>query len=196
LSKIGALDELNLDKTVSETCKNAGEIELIFEKRKKNNLKLILLMDVGGSMDPFAGLVEKLFSAANKSDHFKDFKYFYFHNCIYDNLYKDIELESKYPTGKFIKDFSSEYRIILVGDAAMAPWELLNRFGAIDYFQLNETPGLDWLKRVKQHFSKSVWLNPEVPGAWLPDSRKMICQIFPMYQLSLDGLDSAVQILK
>jgi uncharacterized protein len=154
-----------------------------------------LLMDVGGSMDPFTLMVEQLFSAASKSNHFKEFKYFYFHNCIYDKIYENMELEQKIPTAEFLKKYDSDFRVVLVGDAAMAPYELMMRYGAIDYFQLNDTPGLEWLQRVRKHFPKSVWLNPEVLGPYMAESRKMISRVFPMFQLSLDGLDEAIQIL-
>jgi uncharacterized protein with von Willebrand factor type A (vWA) domain len=195
LSRIGAPDELNIEESIRQTCKLGGDIELIFQKRKKNNLKLLLLMDVGGSMEPFAALVEQLFSAANKSTHFKDFKYYYFHNCPYAHLYSDIELEIKEPTTEVLRKFDKDYRLVLVGDAAMAPYELTMRYGAIDYFHLNERTGLEWLKLLRNHFSKTVWLNPEVVGAWMPESRKMIQYVFPMYQLSLDGLDQAIDAL-
>ncbi|WP_371803884.1 VWA domain-containing protein [Candidatus Lokiarchaeum ossiferum] len=197
LSKIGAPDELNLDKTIDETCRQGGEIEFIWEKRKKNNLKLLLLMDVGGSMDPFTYMVEQLFSAANKSNHFKKFKHFYFHNCIYNNLYESAELwhDKKIPLGEIFQKFDKDYRVVLVGDAAMAPYELMMKYGAIDYYQQNETAGIEWLHRFKKHFSHSVWLNPEVPGPWISESRKIISKIFPMFQLSLDGLEEAISKL-
>jgi uncharacterized protein len=195
LGKIGAPDELNLDATIRETCRLGGEIEFVWEKRKKNNLKLLLLMDVGGSMDPFAHMVSQIFSAANKMRHFKEFKHYYFHNCIYKELYKDMELDIKIPTAEVIKKLDSDFRVVIVGDAAMAPYELLMRYGAIDYFQLNETPGVAWLRKLKMHFPKTVWLNPEVPGPWLSESRKIISKIFDMFQLTLDGLDKAVSFL-
>ncbi|MCF2141024.1 MAG: VWA domain-containing protein [Candidatus Lokiarchaeota archaeon] len=197
LSKIGAPDELDLEETIRRTCKNAGEIEFVWEKRKKNNLKLMLLMDVGGSMTPFTELVEQLFSAANKANHFKNFKYFYFHNCLYECVYKDAELwdGQKVPLDLLFKKFDSDYRVFIVGDAAMAPYELTMRYGAIDYYQQNETPGIVWLKKFKKHFPHSVWLNPEVPGPWISQSRKMISAVFPMFQLSIEGLDKAIKQL-
>lgn len=197
LSKIGAPDELNLDETIRETCRQGGEIEFIWEKRKKNNLKLMLLMDVGGSMTPFTYLVEQLFSAANKSNHFKNFCYFYFHNCIYEHLYEDADLwdGKKLLLSDIFKKYDSEYRVVFVGDAAMAPYELTMRYGAIDYYQQNETPGIVWLKKFKHHFPHTVWLNPEVEGPWISQSRKMISAVFPMFQLSIDGLEEAISEL-
>ncbi|QEE16400.1 VWA containing CoxE family protein [Promethearchaeum syntrophicum] len=197
LSKIGAPDVLNLDETIQKTCKLGGEIEFVWEKQKKNNLKLLLLMDVGGSMDPFTYMVEQLFSVANRANHFKKFKYFYFHNCIYDNLYESMELwnKNKIPLAEIFKKYDKDYRVFIVGDAAMAFYELTSKYGAIDYYQRNDTPGIVWLQKFKEHFPKSIWLNPEVPGPWLSESRKMIMDIFPMYQLSLDGLEKAIKKL-
>ena len=96
---------------------------------------------------------------------------------------------------QIFRKYDSDYRVILVGDAAMAPYELFSRYGAIDYFQQNETPSIRWLHKFKNHFPHSVWLNPERPGAWLPQSRKEISKIFPMYQLSLNGIDDAIKEL-
>ncbi len=197
LSKIGAPDVLNLDETIRKTCQLGGEIELIWEKRKKNNLKLLLLMDVGGSMTPFTLMVEQLFSAANKSNHFKKFHHFYFHNCLYQYLYQNADLwdGKKHLLTDVFKKFDSEYRVVIVGDAAMAPYELTMRYGAIDYYQQNDTAGIVWLKRFKKHFPHTVWLNPEVPGPWIAQSRQMVAAVFPMFQLSIDGLGEAIEEL-
>ncbi|MHA1820738.1 MAG: vWA domain-containing protein [Promethearchaeota archaeon] len=196
LNRIGAPDELDLDKTIDKTVKNFGDIELVFTKRKKNNIKLLLLMDVGGSMDPFASLVSKLFSAAHSSTHFRKFKYFYFHNCIYTKLYEDIELEKYVPTADILRKYDSDYRVIIIGDAAMAPSELVSTYGSIHIWDETYTPGIVWLNRIKEKFPKSVWLNPEVIGAWKPYTREVIEQIFPMFDLTIDGLDEAIKVLK
>lgn len=197
LGRIGAQDELNLPESIRKTCQNAGDIELIWEKRKKNNVKLMLLMDVGGSMTPFTEMVEQLFSAANKANHFKDFCYFYFHNCIYENVYKDAELweGEKISLDYLFKKYDSDYRVVFVGDAAMAPYELTMKYGAIDYYQQNETPGIVWLKKFKKHFPHSVWLNPELEGPWIAQSRLMISAVFPMFPLTIQGLEEAISEL-
>ncbi|MHA1734362.1 MAG: vWA domain-containing protein [Promethearchaeota archaeon] len=200
LSKIGATDVLNLDKTIDETCRNAGEIELVFERRKKNNLKLLLLMDVGGSMDPYAHLVSRLFSAAHSSTHFKDFKYYYFHNCPYEYLYEDMAQDEGVPTPSVLHKLDKHYRLIVVGDAAMHPWELTREGGSIYYYHYNETPGIVWLRRLREHYPKSVWLNPEIlPGQpepyWGRQTRNAIRRIFPMFSLTLEGLDDAIKLL-
>ncbi|MHA1775233.1 MAG: VWA containing CoxE family protein [Promethearchaeia archaeon] len=194
LGKIGAQTELNLPESIRLTCQNAGEIELVWEKRKKNNLKLMLLMDVGGSMTPFTEMVEQLFSAASKANHFKNFCYFYFHNCLYEYVYKDAELweGEKISLEYLFKKYDSDYRVVLVGDAAMAPYELTMRHGAIDYYQQNETPGIVWLKKFKKHFPHSVWLNPELEGPWIAQSRRMISAVFPMFPMTIQGLEDAI----
>jgi len=121
LEEIGKFDELNMDKTIDMTAKNGGDIEIIFEKRRKNNVKLLLLMDVGGSMTPYAHLVNLLFSAANNMSHFKDFKHFYYHNCVYDKLYHNAQRNPDEATDfeDFIKKYNSKYKVVMVGDAAI-----------------------------------------------------------------------------
>ncbi|MHC1603521.1 MAG: vWA domain-containing protein [Candidatus Syntropharchaeales archaeon] len=195
LSKSGPEDELDLEETIDQTCKNAGEIELVFTKGRKNVIKLLLLMDVGGSMNPYAQLCSRLFSAANSSSHFKDFKYYYFHNSIYEHLYTDMARRERFLTEDFLRRFDREYRVIIVGDAWMAPSELVNRYGAVDYDDVCETPGIIWLKRMRDHFDHIVWLNPEKKDIWDRKSIAMIREIFPMFELTLDGLDDAVKEL-
>jgi len=188
-------EELDLEKTIDKTCQQFGEIDLIFRKERKNNLKVLLLMDVGGSMDPFADIVSRLFSAANKSTHFKEFKYFYFHNVPYTKLYRDIELETHELTAEVIKKLDPETRVILVGDAAMAPNELTHIYGSIHIWEETYTPGVVWLNRIKEKCPKSVWLNPEIVSGWKPYTRGVIEKIFPMFDLSIDGLEEAIKTL-
>ncbi len=188
-------EELDLDETIDKTCKQFGEIDLVFRKEKKNNLKVVLLMDVGGSMDPFTELVSRLFSAAHKSSHFKEFKYYYFHNVPYTQLYNDIELESSEMTAEVIKKLDPETRIIFVGDAAMAPNELTHIYGSIHIWEETYTPGVVWLNRFKDKCKKSVWLNPEIIAGWKPYTRGVIEKIMPMFDLSVDGLEEAIKLL-
>jgi uncharacterized protein with von Willebrand factor type A (vWA) domain len=121
LEEIGKRDELDLDKTIDKTAKNYGEIDLVFDKRRKNDVKLVLLMDVGGSMTPYAHLVNLLFSAANNMSHWKDFKHYYFHNCVYETIYFNAKRnpEEAIPFEEFLKKFNSKYKIVIVGDAAI-----------------------------------------------------------------------------
>ena len=195
LSRIGTEDELDLDETIDVTCKNAGEIELIWTQSRKNAVKVLLLMDVGGSMEPFALMCSQFFSAAHSSAHFKDFQHFYFHNCIYDYLYQDIERKEAVSTEHLLRTLEPEYKLILVGDASMATQELTERYGAIDYYERNDTPGVIWLKQIADHFTHRAWLNPEEPHYWNHPTVLMIGKLFPMFELTLDGLRQAVRKL-
>jgi len=195
LSRIGPEDELDLEKTIDATSRNAGEIDLVWTRSRKNAVKLLLLMDVGGSMEPFALLCSQLFSAAHSSSHFKDSQYFYFHNCIYDNLYQDIERQEAISTDHLLRTMEPDYKVVLVGDARMAPYELMEQYGAINYFERNDAPGIVWLKRISEHFTHCVWLNPEIPRFWIHPTVQLIGKLFPMFELTLDGLGQAVKKL-
>lgn len=195
LSRIGPEDELDLERTIGATCKNAGEIEMVWARSRKNAVKLLLLMDVGGSMVPFARLCSQLFSAAHSSTHFKDFQYFYFHNCIYDNLYQDIERQEAVSTDHLLRILEPDYKVVLVGDARMAMPELTERYGAIYYYEHNEVPGLLRLKQIVEHFTHCVWINPTEPYYWNHSTVLVVEKLFPMFELTLDGLGQAVKKL-
>jgi len=195
LSRIGPEDELDLEETIEATAKNAGEIDLIWRRSRKNAVKVLLLMDVGGSMEPFALLCSQLFSAAHSSTHFKDFRYYYFHNCIYDNLYQDIERQEAISIDHLLRTLEPDYKLLLVGDARMGSWELMERYGAINYYERNETPGIVWLRRIAEHFTHCVWLNPDDPRFWIHPTIQVIGKLFPMFPLTLDGLGQAVKRL-
>jgi uncharacterized protein len=195
LTRIGVEDELDLDKTIDATSKNAGDIEFIWKRSRKNAVKVLLLMDVGGSMDPYILTCSQFFSAANSSAHFKDFQNFYFHNCIYDNLYVDMYRQEGISTEQLIHSLGPEYKVIFVGDARMANWELTTQYGAIYYYEQNDTPGIVWLKRFADHFSHSIWLNPTERRYWNHPTVIMINKLFPMYEFTLDGLRDGVRKL-
>lgn len=195
LSRIGPEDELDLEGTIDATSKNAGEIEMVWTRSRKNAVKLLLLMDVGGSMVPFARLCSQLFSAAHSSTHFKDFQYFYFHNCIYDNLYRDIERRDAVSTDHLLRILEPDYKVVLVGDARMAMYELTQKWGAIYYYERNEVPGLLRLKQIVDHFTHCVWMNPTDPYYWNHPTVMMVQKLFPMFELTLDGIGQAVKKL-
>ena len=195
LSRIGPEDELDLPQTIDSTSRNAGELELIWTRSRKNAAKVLLLMDVGGSMEPYALLCSRLFSAAHSMSHFKDFKFFYFHNCIYDNLYTDIERQDAVSTDHLLRTLEPDYKTVLVGDARMATSELVDRWGAIYYYERNETVGVDRLKQIVEHFSHCVWLNPEESSFWNHPTALLIGKLFPMYQLTIEGLNEAIKKL-
>lgn len=194
--RVGPEDELDLDQTIDETCKNGGEIELIFGRARKNMVKVLLLMDSGGSMVPYADLVNRLFSAAHQMAHFKDLQAYYFHNCIYQHLFTDIYSSKSVPTAQILRNLDADYKVILVGDAHMAPYELFSVGGAIDYYYHNELPGLEWLQRIGDHFRHAVWINPLTrKQIWVHPTIKAIGRIFPMFEMTLDGLEEAVKAL-
>jgi len=191
----GPADQLDLEATIDQTCRNAGELELVFTRQRKNRVKVLLLMDSGGSMTPWANLVNRLFSAAHQMTHFKDLKAYYFHNCVYEHVYTDIYTSEAEPTGNLFKTLPPDYKVIFVGDAYMAPSELFSVGGAIDYYYHNETPGIEWLKRFADHFRYCVWLNPMPQRAWFHSTISAVAKLFPMFPLTIDGIEQAVQAL-
>lgn len=196
LNRIGPEDELDLDRTIDSTAKNAGDIDLKWMRSRKNAVKLLLLMDVGGSMEPFAETCGLLFSAANTSSHFKDLQFYYFHNCVYETLHRDIETKhEEMGTEYLLRTLEPDYKVVLVGDARMAPQELYEKWGAIYYNQRNETPGIVWLKRIADHFTHCVWLNPEGRAYWNHPTVSIISKLFPMYELNLDGIGDSMRKL-
>ncbi len=195
LDRIGPEDELDLDETIDATAQNAGDIELVWQRSRNNSVKVLLLMDVGGSMEPFALLCSQLFSAAHSSSHFKHFNYYYFHNCIYDNLYTDIYRQESVSTDYLLQNMEPDYKVILVGDGSMGPSELTEKYGAIYYYERNEIPGIVRLKQIAEHFTHCVWLNPEDQRFWIHPTVRMVGKLFQMYPLTLDGLDMAVKKL-
>lgn len=194
LLPIGVGERLNVEETIDATCRNAGEIEFIWENKEKKASKVMLFMDVGGSMTPYAELVSTLFSAA--TSQISKFKYYYFHNCIYQELWTDIERNKSLPTNDILKRMDPDYRVIIVGDGEMAPSELTWVNGAIDYWYYNDTPGIVWLRRVRDTFKNIIWLNPLPSRSWgYVQTIRMIRDIFPMFELTLDGLDEGVKYL-
>ncbi len=191
----GPLDELDLPETIDKTCREAGEIELVFTRQRKNRVKVLLLMDSGGSMTPFTRMVNRLFSAAHQVNHFRELKGYYFHNCVYQDIFKDIYTNEAEPTGNLLKSLPSDFKVLFVGDAYMAPSELYSVGGAIDYYYHNDLPGMEWLKRIADHFRYCVWMNPLPERAWIHPTIRAVGQLFPMFPLTLDGLEGAVKKL-
>jgi hypothetical protein len=152
-------------------------------------------------MHPYIRLCSQLFSAVNSQTHFKDLRTFYFHNCIYDWLYLDTEMSTRnaVSTNRVVHELAPDYKLIVVGDAAMAPSELLSRNGIIWWGSSNQEPGIEWLRRLRGHFDHSVWLNtiPHEQWEWAYGARTigLIREVLPMYELSLDGLQAAVKKL-
>ncbi len=195
LGREGAQEELDLDLTVDETCRNAGELELIFRPPRRNRVKLILLMDVGGSMEPYAELVSRLFTAASRAGRFARFRSYYFHNCVYEAVYEDSRFREPVLVSDLLHKSDRDEKLVVVGDALMHPAELLQPGGSIYYYQDNRTAGIEWLRRLAKHFHRSAWLNPEPRNYWPHTTIELIASLIPMWQLTLEGLGDAVRYL-
>ncbi|GAB6163016.1 VWA domain-containing protein [Desulfothermus naphthae] len=195
LQPVGPKDQLNIPETIRETVKNAGEIELVFERSLKDKLKVVLAIDNGGwSMDPYVEMVQVLFDYAK--NQFKDLKVFYFHNTIYDYLWEDPpRIERPYKVTDLVK-LDPDTRFIIVGDASMAPYELLVPDGSIYFGERSGIPSIEILKFIRKTFKYSVWLNPKMEYQWKYTQTILhIKEIFPMFELSLRGLEKMVKYL-
>ena len=187
--------ELDIDGTIDKTCNNGGYLQIEMMKPCKNAVKLLLLMDSGGTMIPYTRLMNDLFQSVNKSNHFKDVKVYYFHNCIYSKLYKTPECENGdwIDTEWLFRNVDSDYKVIIVGDAAMAPEELYSESG--NYRGPNGgLSGFQWLHLVKRHYKKVVWMNPKMAPGRAPwrEAETAVKEIFPMYKLTVKGLNEAM----
>ena len=187
--------ELDIPGTVDKTCNNGGCLQIVMEKPRKNSVKLLLLFDSGGTMIPFSSLMNELFQAVNKSNHFKDVKCYYFHNCIYSKLYKTPECENGdwVDTEWVFRNLDSDYKVIIVGDAAMAPEELYSNTG--NYRGPNGgLSGWEWLRLMKRHYKKIIWLNPKMAPGRAPwrEAETAIKDLLPMYKLTVEGLNEGM----
>ncbi len=192
LIPVGPEDQVNIDDTIYQTMKNAGEIEIVFDRRLKDRLKVILAIDNGGwSMDPYVSIVQTLFDYTG--NQFKDLKTYFFHNTIYSTLWED---PARYKKPKNIMEFARqdpETRLVVVGDASMAPYELMAHDGSIHITERSGRASLEQLKFLADTFPHTVWLNPVSESMWgYTHTIMAISNIFPMFPLSLDGLEKAV----
>lgn len=188
----GGERELDLDGTIDATARNAGEIEVVTRPPRRPNTRVILMMDVGGSMDPYAQLVSQLFSAAKRATHWKELRTYYFHNCIYGRVYKTEGFQEPVRVRDVLHECGPHYKLVMVGDALMAPYELL---GTAGWSEDDRIAGIQWLQILRGHFERAVWLNPEPPRDWRGNTIEAIASVFPMYPLTLDGLGDAVREL-
>jgi uncharacterized protein with von Willebrand factor type A (vWA) domain len=195
LGRDGAHVELDLDDTIDATARNAGDLELVFHPPKRNRMKLILLMDVGGSMDPHARLVERLFTAASRTGRFARFRHYYFHNCVYDQVFEDAAFHRPLRMADLLAESDRDERLVVVGDALMHPAELLQAGGSLYYYENHPSPGIASLRRLAEHFRRAVWLNPEPERFWPRSTIELIAAVLPMWTLTLDGLAASVRYL-
>jgi len=186
----GSDRELDLEETIDRTAKNAGELEIVTRPPRRPNTRVILMMDVGGSMDPYADMMSQLFTAAKRSTHWKELRIYYFHNCVYGQVYPTERFHDPVRVTDLVAECGRHYKLVMVGDALMAAWELL---GAPTLAASEDAAsGVAWLLYLREHYDRAVWLNPEPPRAWPGSTIETIASIFPMYELTLDGLSDAV----
>jgi uncharacterized protein with von Willebrand factor type A (vWA) domain len=193
----GAADQLDLDATIDSTARNAGWLDLKLVPERRNAVKVLLLLDVGGSMDDHVRICEELFSAARAE--FKHLEYFYFHNFIYESVWKDNRRRhaERTSTLQLLRTYNSDYRVVFVGDATMSPYEIVQPGGSVEHW--NEEAGSVWMQRITAHFPQLVWLNPEPRERWeYTPSVQLARQLVGgrMFSLTLEGLDAAMRALR
>jgi len=191
----GADDELDIEGTIDATARNGGELEIVTRPPRRSNVRLLLLMDVGGSMDPFAHTCSQLFSAARRASHLRELRTFFFHNAIYGRVFETEGLMQPLELPRLMDQLNERWRVVVVGDAAMAPGELL---GTGPWGLSGDGPvfsGLDWLVALRQRLPRSVWLNPDPPQYWTGGTCRAINGVFPMFHLTLEGLSEAMGAL-
>ena len=188
--------ELDLPDTIRATAANAGYLDIKMVPERHNNVKVLLLMDVGGTMDEHIARVEELFSATKTE--FKHMEFYYFHNCVYDFMWKNNRRRyaEKFPTWDIIRKYNKDYKLIFVGDATMSPYEILQPGGSVEYN--NEEAGAEWLQRLTHAFPRFVWINPEPQGVWqYRQSIAIVQQLMGqrMFALTLKGIEEAMRLL-
>ena len=191
----GAADELDLDATIRGTARQ-GFLDIHMRPERHNAVKVLLFLDVGGSMDPHVKLVEELFSAA--TTEFKNLEFFYFHNCLYEGVWKDNSRRrtDRMETWDILHKYGHDYKVVFVGDAAMSPYEISHTGGSVEHY--NDAAGAVWMQRVTNTYPATVWLNPVPERQWgYSQSTQMMRELLAdrMYGLSLDGLDGAMREL-
>jgi hypothetical protein len=193
----GAADQFDIDGTISATARNAGLLDLKFQPERHNALKLLLFFDVGGSMEAHVRVCEELFSAARSE--FKHLEYFYFHNFVYESVWKDSRRRhgERTPVFELLRKYPPDYRVVFVGDASMSPYEIMQPGGSIEHW--NDEAGAVWMQRLTQRFQRHAWLNPEPEDRWdyvqsIGIARQLLGE--RMFPLTLRGLDDAIRALK
>jgi uncharacterized protein with von Willebrand factor type A (vWA) domain len=193
----GAADQFDIDGTISSTARNAGLLDLKFQPERHNTVKVLLFLDVGGSMESHVRVCEELFSAARSE--FKHLEYFYFHNFLYESVWKDSRRRhaERTPLLEILRKYPPDYRLIFVGDASMSPYEILQPGGSIEHW--NDEAGAVWFQRLTQRFQRHAWLNPEPVDRWeytqsIGIARQLLGE--RMFPLTLHGLDDAIKSLK
>ncbi len=193
----GAEDQLDLEDTIDKTARNAGLLDIRMVPERHNAIKVLLCLDVGGSMDDHIRVCEEMFSAARSE--FKHLEYFYFHNFVYESMWKDNRRRhgERMPTSDITHKYGADYKLVFVGDATMSPYEIVYAGGSVEHW--NEEPGAVWIKRLLNTYSKAIWLNPEPEQRWdYTPSIKMVRELMDdrMFPLTVGGLDSGIRKLR
>ena len=194
-ARTGAPEELDLDQTISDTARQ-GYLDIKLRPERRNAVKVLLFFDIGGSMDWHVAQVEELFSAARTE--FKHMEHFYFHNCLYEGVWKDNKrrFTDKTATWQVLHTFPHDYKVIFVGDASMSPYEITQPGGSVEH--MNEEPGYMWMERVTRTYPHAVWINPVPENQWdYTQSIKLMRNLMAnrMFPLTLEGLDGAMREL-
>ncbi len=196
---MGDKTEFDVDGTIRDTCDNAGTLKVRYKRPRRNTVKVLMLMDSGGSMDYYSGLCSMLFQAARQSNHFKELHIYYFHNCIYSSVYTDPRMyrDHAVSTEWILKNFGSDYKVILVGDALMDNYELLGK--RYDYRSGDaKRSGMDWIRLFAEQYPHLIWLNPEsppYPGGYWGESYHKIAEVVDMHRLTVEGLEKGMKKL-
>ena len=195
-ARSGAATELDLGGTIRSTAERGGLLDLQMVPERHNSIKVLLFFDVGGSMDDHVQNCEELFSAARSE--FKHMEYFYFHNCLYEHVWKDSRnrWRNKIPTMEVLRTYPHDYKVIIVGDATMGPYEIMYPGGSVEHW--NEEPGEIWMRRLLDNYPRAVWINPQRPEVWdYHESIRVLNSIMEgrMFPLTLQGIDEAMQTL-
>lgn len=196
-ARTGASEILDIDDTISATAKNAGYLDLKMTPERHNAVKLLMFFDIGGSMDDHIKVCEQLFSAVHTE--FKHLSFFYFHNCVYENVWRDNKRydDDTFDVVDLLHTFGRDYKVIFVGDATMGPYEITYPGGSVEHW--NQEPGAVWMKRITEHFDKCIWLNPQSEPHWpYYSSIGIIKELIEdkMFPLTIEGLEQGIKALK
>lgn len=197
LARDGRPDELDVEETVRATGQNAGELDIKLRAPRRSSVRVLLLMDVGGSMDPYADVVSKLFSATKRASHLREVKPYYFHNCVYGHVFGTANFTEPVSIDDLLHRCGPQWKLVMVGDAAMNPAELLG-YGDYSFHSAEARraqPGLAWMEQLAGHFERRAWLNPDPPQYWRGGTAEVLARIFPMFSLTVQGLDDATKHL-
>ncbi len=187
--------ELDMPETIRKTADNGGDIEIVERPERRNQARVVLMLDAGGSMDPHVRSVQAFFSAMKQGGGLRDVEAYYFHNCVYAEVYSDMALLKKKPLAELTRSVPPNTNLVMVGDAWMAPRELFSPYGSIEYGTTDEVPGIDRLRDLAAAFPKRVWLNPIPENYWGESTIRAVADIIPMFPMTVEGMVAAVQVL-